>query len=146
MALPAHVVEWRAGGSGNDHRCGVQPRRMKCGNSHPSRETKARRMGHPAEYCWCAVESAHEERSLVTRRRKTTASARSLGMTKGFCNDMRLFQRGHVDDEAIFYVALQQALVRGVDLLDGNHFDVGGDAVIGAEVEHLLRFADTTDG
>jgi hypothetical protein len=38
-----------------------------------------------------------------------------------------------------FYVALEQALVGFIDLLNANRFDVGGDAVFGAEIEHLLR-------
>jgi hypothetical protein len=35
-----------------------------------------------------------------------------------------LFQRSHIDDEAIFYVALEEAIVGLVDLLDGDPLDI----------------------
>src|SRR3954468_18414172 len=50
-----------------------------------------------------------------------------------------------VDDESVAHVALQHPLIRLVDLLDGNHLHVGGDSVLGAMVEHLLRLGDTAD-
>src|SRR5580698_8677389 len=55
------------------------------------------------------------------------------------------FQRGHIDHEAIFYVGLQEPVIGVVDLLDGDDFDVGGDVVFAAEVEHLLSFGDASD-
>src|ERR1700730_14588673 len=57
----------------------------------------------------------------------------------------RLLERGHVDYEAILNVALEQALVGFVDLLDFDQLDVGSDALFGAEVEHLLGFLDTAN-
>lgn len=33
-----------------------------------------------------------------------------------------------------------------VDLLDGNVFDIGGDAVLAAEVKHLLGLPDAAEG
>src|SRR5882757_4778285 len=56
-----------------------------------------------------------------------------------------LLQRSEVDDEAVFHIALQHALVGLVDLLHRNHFDVGDDAMLGAVVEHLLCFLDAAD-
>jgi hypothetical protein len=56
-----------------------------------------------------------------------------------------LLQRSHVNDEAIFYVALEEALVRCIDLLSANQFDIGGNIVLGAEVEHLLGLTDAAD-
>ena len=61
-------------------------------------------------------------------------------------NDLGLFEAGHVDYEAVFYVALQEAVVGFVDLLDGDYFYVAGDVVLAAEVEHLLGFGDAADG
>ena len=55
-------------------------------------------------------------------------------------------QRSHVDGEAVFHVGLEQPLVGLVDLLDRDHFDVGGDVVFAAEVEHLLGLGDAADG
>src|SRR6266481_6327351 len=48
------------------------------------------------------------------------------------------FQRSHVDREAVFHIGLEQSFVCFVDLLNGNDFDVGGDVVFAAEIEHLL--------
>src|SRR3954464_1332945 len=54
-------------------------------------------------------------------------------------------QAVQVDDESVAHVALQHPLIRVVDLLDGYHLDVGGDSVLRAMVEHLLRLGDTAD-
>ena len=56
------------------------------------------------------------------------------------------FQRCHVDREPVFHIRLQQSLVGFVDLLNGNYFDIGGDVVFAAKIEHLLRFGDSADG
>src|SRR3546814_7481273 len=37
-------------------------------------------------------------------------------------------QRRHIDHEAVFHVALEHALVGGVDVLDADHFDKIGRA------------------
>ncbi len=52
----------------------------------------------------------------------------------------------HIDNEAIFYVTLQHASEGAFNLFASDHFDVGGDVVLAAEVEHLLRFANAADG
>src|SRR6266487_3312027 len=56
------------------------------------------------------------------------------------------FQRSHVDREAVLHIRLKQSLVRFVDLLNGNDFDVGGDVVFAAEIKHLLRLCDSANG
>src|SRR5438128_1721784 len=56
-----------------------------------------------------------------------------------------LLQGSHVDHEAVLHVALQDAIVSLVDLLDRDDFDVGNDIVLPAEIEHLLRFGDAAD-
>jgi hypothetical protein len=55
------------------------------------------------------------------------------------------FQRCHVYREPVFHIRLEQPRVRFVQLLDGNHFDVRGDVVLAAEVEHLLCLRDTAN-
>src|SRR5512140_2325224 len=50
-----------------------------------------------------------------------------------------------VDDEAVADVGLQHALVGLVHLLGGDDLDVGGDAVLPAEVEHLLGLGESAD-
>src|SRR5947209_5072463 len=57
-----------------------------------------------------------------------------------------IFERRHIDHEAIAHIAFLDPLIGFVDLLDGDHFDVGGDALLSAEIEHLLRFLDASDG
>src|SRR5215213_7023297 len=43
------------------------------------------------------------------------------------------------------HLTFQHALVGLVDPLDGDALDVGDDAVLGAEVEHLLGLRDAAD-
>lgn len=47
-------------------------------------------------------------------------------------------ERGGVDDEAVADVGGQDSFVRLVDLVGGDDLDLGAEAVLGAEVEHLL--------
>src|SRR5674476_1644905 len=54
-------------------------------------------------------------------------------------------ESAHVDDEAVPDVGGEDTLVRLVDALGRDHLDVAGDAVLRAEVEHLLRLADAPD-
>jgi hypothetical protein len=56
------------------------------------------------------------------------------------------FEAGHVDREAVLNVGFDETLVGFVDLLDVDDFDVGGDVVFVAEVEHLLSFCDAANG
>ena len=66
---------------------------------------------------------------------------------RGFIGDPLLgFEGSHIDRESILHIGLKQSLVGFVDLLDGNDFDVGGNAVFAAEVEHLLGFREAADG
>src|ERR1700760_3602875 len=54
-------------------------------------------------------------------------------------------ERRHVDGEAVFHIRFQQSLISFVDLLDRDDFNVGGDVVLAAEVEHLLRLRDAAN-
>src|SRR5262249_36449505 len=80
---------------------------------------------------------------LILRRLRLVAASSFPGPPK--CSSGSLFQRGHVDDEAILHVASQQPFVGGVDLVDSNHFDVRTEAVLAAEVQHRLRLSDSAD-
>src|SRR5579859_7248781 len=63
-----------------------------------------------------------------------------------YCSSNLLgFERSHVDGEAVLHIRLEQSLVSFVDFLDGDDFDVGGNVVLAAEVEHLLGFGNTAD-
>ena len=48
-------------------------------------------------------------------------------------------------EKRYFTSDLSQPLVGFVDLLDGDDFDIGGDVVLAAEVEHLLGLGDAAD-
>ncbi len=56
-----------------------------------------------------------------------------------------LGQRLHIDNEAVLHVALDDPVIGFVDLLDRDHLDVADDAVLGAEIEHLLGLRDATN-
>src|SRR3569833_891390 len=51
-----------------------------------------------------------------------------------------LLERAHVDDEAVLHILLEHALEGFIDLLDRDDFDVSGDVVPAAVLEHLLGF------
>src|SRR5436190_2603338 len=56
------------------------------------------------------------------------------------------FKRRHINREAVLYVGLEHSFVGVIDLLGGDDFDVGGDVVLAAEVEHLLSFLNSANG
>src|SRR6266478_7888155 len=56
-----------------------------------------------------------------------------------------LLQGCHIDDETVLHVAFQQAFVGFVDLLHPDQFDIRGNAVIGAEIQHLLGLPNPPD-
>src|ERR1700726_4234518 len=47
-----------------------------------------------------------------------------------------------VDHEAVLHVALEGSLVRLIDLVRGDHFDVARDAVRAAVIEHRLSLGN----
>ena len=49
---------------------------------------------------------------------------------------------GAVDDEPVLHITFQHPLISDVDLVGGNHFNIAGDAVSAAEVQHFLRLLD----
>src|SRR5437879_2587304 len=60
-----------------------------------------------------------------------------------FCS-LRL-KRSHVDREAVLNIGLEQSLVGFVDFLDGDNFNISGDVVGAAKVQHLLGFGDAAN-
>ncbi len=54
-------------------------------------------------------------------------------------------ERAAVDHEAVAHVGGEHALVGLVDLVGVDHLDLADDAVLGAEVEHLLGLGDAAD-
>ncbi len=51
----------------------------------------------------------------------------------------------HVNGEPILHIRLHQSFVGLVDLLDGDHFDIGSNVVRAAKVQHLLGLRETAD-
>src|SRR5512139_1517867 len=72
-------------------------------------------------------------------------SVREQAVADGATSAAALLQGRHVDHEAILDVAAQEPFVGLVQLLDADFFDVASDAVLRAEVEHLLRFRNTAN-
>lgn len=54
-------------------------------------------------------------------------------------------QRRHIDHKPVLHIALEEPFVCLVDLLNSDEFNVGRDAFVGAEIQHLLRLANAAD-
>ena len=83
-------------------------------------------------------------RDVNARRHLSPEKTRVLHWHGETFDSLRL-QRRHVDGEAILYIRLEEPLVGLVDLLDRDDLDLRGDAVLPAEVEHLLGLGDATN-
>ena len=55
------------------------------------------------------------------------------------------FQRGHINGKAAFYITFQHTLIRFIDILDFNHFDIGSDSMLAVKIEDLQGFGDATN-
>lgn len=55
------------------------------------------------------------------------------------------FKGCHINTEAVLHLGLEQSLIGFVHLLDGDDFDICGDVVLAAKIEHLLGFGDAAD-
>src|SRR5208337_579758 len=60
-------------------------------------------------------------------------------------NRLLRFERSHIDREAVLHIGLEQSFVGFVDLFDRDDFDIGGDVMCAAEIEHLLGLGDAAD-
>jgi len=49
-------------------------------------------------------------------------------------------------EKRVLHVGLEQSFVGFVDFLDRDYFNVSGDVMLSAKIEHLLRFRDAADG
>src|SRR3984957_8158825 len=102
-----------------------------------TRAGSSRPGGNPA--CCSTADTRIPNCSNFTGRRPGTRKC--LLMESGFA-----FERGHIDDKAVFDIGLLQAVIGFVDLLDGDDFDISGEVVFAAEVEHFLGFDGASDG
>src|SRR5216684_1682901 len=57
-----------------------------------------------------------------------------------------LLEGRHINHEAVLHIAFRQPFIGLVDVLDLDQFNVRSDAVLGAEIQHLLSFANASDG
>src|SRR3954454_4552215 len=93
----------------------------------------------PFEVLWClASHSSHVRGEAKGRMGRPCFSVISVKRSL-------MTERSQVDDEAVFHITFQHALVSLVDLLNGDDLDVGDDPVLGAEVEQLLGLRDAAD-
>src|SRR6185503_9026525 len=99
--------------------------------SHPNHDEAVLRVGLPGfdEICTGSRSFAYPPR---LRKRVGPRALRMTAVVKA-C----LLERGHVDDEAVFHILLEHAFEGFIDLLDGDDFDVSGDVVPAAVLEHL---------
>ena len=58
---------------------------------------------------------------------------------------LRPVRRLHIDDKAIFNVPLEHTGKGGLDILATDRFNIGGNIVLAAEVQHLLRFQNAAN-
>lgn len=56
------------------------------------------------------------------------------------------FERSHIDREAVLHIGPDQSLVSFIDLLNRDDFDIGGNIMCAAKVEHLLGLGNPADG
>src|SRR6266481_9157013 len=56
------------------------------------------------------------------------------------------FERSHVDRKPVLHIGLEQSFVSFVDFLDRDYFNVSGDIMLPAKIEHLLGFGDAANG
>jgi hypothetical protein len=68
--------------------------------------------------------------------------ARRVGLKDQSCGPL---QRGHVDDEAIVHVFVHGPLVRTIDLVRSDQFDIRLDVAGRAVVDELLSFGNAAD-
>jgi hypothetical protein len=100
-----------------------------------------------AEVRAAALTRIASERSLMNRI-GAGGAARQLvltGRVEWTDSSASLAHCARVDDEAVPDVGGQDALVGVVNFLGRDDFDFGAELVFGAEVEHLLGFADAAD-
>src|SRR3954470_18875977 len=56
-----------------------------------------------------------------------------------------VLQRCHIDHKAVLHVILEHPGVSCFNILHFDHLDIRGDAVLGAEIQHLLGLGDAAD-
>src|SRR5512147_719607 len=115
----------------------------------PRSTARPKECDHLLLVCRRAVRKAHSHAAEPYRRDFQVAfSEFALLHSLLLCLSRDSFrsERSHVDGEAVLHVGLQQSFVGFVDLLDGDDFDIGGDVMRPAKVEHLLGLVDATYG
>jgi len=55
--------------------------------------------------------------------------------------DKQFLQICHIDNEAVFHIAFDHPLIGGIDVVHVNELDIRDNFMLGAKIEHLLRFA-----
>src|SRR5208282_5339162 len=90
----------------------------------------------------------HSAVAVIPINKNTTPSKSSLFMcgSSSLLSPLLLrLERSHIDREAVLDIGPEQSLVSFVHLLDRDDFNIGGDVVLPAEIEHLLSFGDAAN-
>src|SRR2546427_7455672 len=102
---------------------------------------------------WVKTEVPKRSLNSVAAICRKTPPKRSLDAAPSRVNELSqlllqepLLQRRHINHEAVLHIALRQPFIGLVNVLNFDQFNVRGDAVLGAEIEHLLRFANASNG
>src|SRR5580693_10448065 len=83
---------------------------------------------------------ANNELRAMSGRASNTARSKLVAHSSSLFS-----QRRHIDHESISHIALEHALVGFVNFLNRHYFNVARHSVLGAEIQHLLRFADPSN-
>src|ERR1039458_613099 len=133
------------------------PRRFSCGRPEPWRSLSGCRPFCGLPLCGRAGQAARDPESTPFPGATGALAGVPSGSAAGCYNPepsmptrMLFFvrlrsERSHINREAVLHIGLEQSLVGFVDLLDGDDFDIGGDVVCRAKVEHLLGLRDAAD-
>ena len=87
---------------------------------------------------------AHRRVARASSRRGDGGAALHAGASRRR-RPQHLRDRRGVDHEAVAHIAAHDAVVRGGHVVGADRLDHRRDAVLGAEIEHLLRLADAAD-
>jgi len=80
--------------------------------------------------------------AAVGNRRSSSAGAAGPA---GRAPLLLALKRSHINREAVLHIRPQQPLVSFVDLLDRDHFNIRGNPMRPAKIEHLLSLGDAAD-
>ena len=107
----------------------------------PGREWDACRT-HPPRPVWSAWGLCARSRSTAPQGLFGTARIRHVSKP---WQSLSGPERPHIDDETVFDIAPDRALIGPIDVLYRDALDVAHDVVLATEIQHLLRLRQAAD-